>query len=108
VDVAGNAANGAGVDLATCEPRGEGFATLCTVWRDPDFDPGQPAYWYSRVLENPGCRWSQRQCVAAGVDCSRPETIGTGFEACCDAQHRPVVQERAWSSPIWYSPGRGE
>ena len=107
VDVAGDAGNGAGVDPATCEPRGEGFASLCAVWRDPEFDPGQPAYWYSRVLENPGCRWSQRQCVAAGVDCSRPQTIRKGFDACCDPQHRPVIQERAWSSPIWYSPAPG-
>lgn len=104
VDVAGDAENGAAVHLATCEPRGGGFASLCAVWRDPDFDPGQPAYWYSRVLENPGCRWSQRQCVAAGVDCARPESMRAGYEACCDVQHRPVIQERAWSSPIWYRP----
>ena len=107
VDVAGNADNGAGVDPATCEPQGEGFAALCAVWRDPDFDPRQPAYWYTRVLENPSCRWSQRQCVAAGVDCRRPQTIRAGYEACCDAEHRPVIQERAWSSPIWYSPAAG-
>jgi hypothetical protein len=56
------------------------------------------------VVENPTCRWSQRLCVAAGVDCAKPETIGEGFEGCCAPEHRPVIQERAWSSPVWYIP----
>jgi Protein of unknown function (DUF3604) len=104
VDVAGNARNGAAVDIQSCATTGTGFSQLCAVWSDEDFDPAQRAYYYSRVVENPSCRWSQRLCVAAGVDCSKPETIGEGFEGCCAAEHRPVIQERAWSSPVWYLP----
>ncbi|MEZ5501501.1 MAG: DUF3604 domain-containing protein [Halioglobus sp.] len=104
VDVAGNPANGASVDLKTCATSGSGFADLCTVWVDEAFNPNERAYYYSRVVENPTCRWSQRLCAAAGVDCARPETIGEGYEGCCSAEHRPVIQERAWSSPVWYSP----
>ena len=103
IDVAGGD-NGASVDLNTCEPRGEGAAQLCSVWRDENFNPLQSAFYYTRVVENPSCRWSQRQCVAAGVDCDRPDTIGEGYSGCCSAEHRPVIQERAWSSPIWYRP----
>jgi len=74
------------------------------VWTDADFQPGEQAYYYSRVLENPSCRWSQRICAAKGVDCARPETIGEGLQDCCATEHQKVIQERAWSSPIWYSP----
>jgi hypothetical protein len=104
LDVAGDAANGASVDLKTCATSGRGFAELCTVWVDKEFDPALRAYYYSRAVENPTCRWSQRMCAAAGVDCARPETVGEGYEGCCAAEHRPVIQERAWSSAIWYSP----
>lgn len=103
-DVAGDAQAQGTVDTTNCATAGTGHAKLCTVWNDPDFDPAQRAFYYSRVIENPSCRWSQRLCIAGGVDCSRPETIGEGFEGCCAAEHRPVVQERAWSSPVWYQP----
>jgi Protein of unknown function (DUF3604) len=104
IDVAGDADNGASVDLQTCVASGSGFADLCAVWVDEEFDPNQRAYYYSRAVENPTCRWSQRICAAAAVDCAVPETIGEGYEGCCDAEHRPIVQERAWTSPVWYSP----
>ncbi|MCA9573867.1 MAG: DUF3604 domain-containing protein [Myxococcales bacterium] len=103
-EVAGDANNGASVDLATCETSGTGFDALCTVWTDPDFDPAVTAYYYVRVVENPTCRWSTRLCNAAGVSCDDPGNVPTGYETCCRDTIQPVVQERAWSSPIWYLP----
>jgi hypothetical protein len=107
IDVAGSANNGASVDINSCQTSGPGYAELCTIWQDDAFDPSESAYYYSRVVENPTCRWSQRVCAANAVDCGNPETLGDGLEGCCDEQHRPVIQERAWSSPIWYKPVAG-
>jgi hypothetical protein len=96
--------NGAQVDTATCAQSGPGNDQLCGVWLDPEFDPNAPAAYYARILENPSCRWSQWACVDAGVVCDDPASIGPGFEPCCDAAHKPVIRERAWSSSIWYTP----
>jgi hypothetical protein len=125
-DVAGNANNGAAVDLASCAPTGPGFDTLCAAWKDPEFDPSQRAFYYARVLENPTCRWSQRVCNANGIDCSNlanvpaaftacccnadridcsiPANVPAAFATCCDAPVPQTLQERSWASPIWYRP----
>ncbi len=103
LDIAGGA-NGASVDIDTCEQSGAGYQKLCSVWQDKHFNPASQAFYYTRVLENPSCRWSQHICVAAKVSCDDPSTISPGLEGCCAADHRPAQQERAWSSPIWYTP----
>ncbi len=82
--------NGASVDVATCaRSDGTGTGELKAFWRDPSFDPSVDAAYYVRVLENPSCRWSTWDAVRAGTppNPGLPETL----------------QERAWSSPIWYS-----
>jgi hypothetical protein len=112
-DVAGDANNGADVDPATCAPRGAGAAELCAIWEDPGFDPDERAFYYARLLENPTCRWSTRLCKENGVDPFSPDCAtaasAADLENCCvqeadDPFFSPVVQERAWSSPIWYRP----
>jgi hypothetical protein len=124
-DVAGDAENGAGVNPDTCEPIGPGFTDLCTVWKDPDFDASELAFYYVRVLENPTCRWTTLQCQAVGVNpfsekCSEQAAtasaavrerggVGEVYGACCtdpasEPFYTPVIQERAWTSPIWFTP----
>ncbi|NQX88288.1 MAG: DUF3604 domain-containing protein [Halioglobus sp.] len=104
LDVVSSASPALSADSATCEAPAVGASELCVVWRDSQFDPNERSYYYSRVLEMPTCRWSQRICLERGVDCNIPETVGKGLEACCSDDHRRVIQERAWSSPIWYRP----
>jgi hypothetical protein len=106
-DVGGNPENGASVNVDTCEPDPGmgGFADLCTTWTDPSFDAARPALYYARVIENPVCRWTTWQCNADGIDCDKPETVTEGYEGCCDDERVPkTLQERAWTSPIWYTP----
>jgi len=103
IDVAGGD-NGAGVDPATCETQGTGSRSLCSVWTDPDFDPATPAFYYARVLENPTCRWSQYVCNAAGVTCDGSQEPPEALSGCCDGKVPPTIQERAWTSPVWYTP----
>ena len=96
-DVAGDPSNGASVDETTCVPQGPGADALCTVWTDPAFNPAQHAFYYVRVLENPTCRWSTYVCNRLPV-ADRPA-------ACSDPKTPKSIQERAWTSPIWYEPG---
>ncbi len=83
--------NGARVNIADCSITADkGAAELKTVWSDPEFNATQRAFYYVRVLENPTCRWSTWDALRAGVE-PRPDLHAT-------------IQERAWSSPIWYRP----
>ena len=68
-----------------------GDPELRVTWRDPDFDPARPAFYYVRVLEIPTPRWTAYDARFFGI-AERPEGI------------RMVSQERAYSSPIWYAP----
>jgi hypothetical protein len=103
-EVAGDPDNGATVDDTTCETSGAGFDSLCGLWTDPDFDPAEHAYYYARVVENPTCRWSAWECNSLGVDCSDPGSVPAEFANCCSPDFPRTIQERAWTSPIYYVP----
>jgi hypothetical protein len=67
-----------------------GAPELITVWADPDFDPAQPAAYYARVLEIPTPRWTTYEAERYGLT--------------LDPEIPTVTQERAYTSPIWYTP----
>ena len=83
---------GDSVDLATgLADNAIGAASLSTVWADPDFDADQAAFYYVRVLQIPTARHSLLDKLALAddsIDTRRPDTI----------------QERAYTSPVWYRP----
>ena len=95
--VAGDPDNEAGVDLSTGRRYGDGHEELCAVFRDPDFDPDEPAYYYLRAVENPSPRWSLIDCLRI-EESERPAVCGE------DSPIPKVIQEMAWSSPVWYRP----
>jgi hypothetical protein len=68
-----------------------GATELITVWKDPDFDPSLDAFYYLRVLEIPTPRWTAYDVKYFGLD-DVPDEIPM------------VTQERAYTSPIWYTP----
>jgi len=79
------------VDVSTATYTNDiGDTLLGAVWTDPDFDAATPAAYYVRVLEIPTPRWSTYDSVKNGLPI--PDGIAL------------TLQERAWSSPIWYTP----
>ena len=93
-DVAGDAETIGSLNTRTCEPLPSGYDQLCAVWQDPQFDPELNAVYYGRVVENPSCRWSTYDCLSLPAD-QQPL-------ACTNTTIPKTIQERAWTSPIWY------
>ena len=67
-----------------------GDPELATVWRDPDFNAGEQAFYYARVIEIPTPRWTTYDAQRYGVDLPKDAPVTT--------------QERGYTSPIWYTP----
>ncbi|UCH40981.1 MAG: DUF3604 domain-containing protein, partial [Gammaproteobacteria bacterium] len=67
-----------------------GASELATVWADPEFDPKQSAFYYARVIEIPTPRWVLYDKVRFGAEPAKGAKL--------------VGQERAYTSPIWYTP----
>ena len=69
-----------------------GSPELITVWEDPDFDPKKKAFYYARVIEIPTPRWTTYDAKVYGVKLPEGAPVS--------------IQERAYTSPIWYSPSK--
>jgi len=67
-----------------------GSPELIGVWKDPDFDPGKRAFYYARVIEIPTPRWTAYEALRFKID--------------MPAEVPMTTQERAYTSPIWYTP----
>ena len=67
-----------------------GDSYLTAFWEDPDFEPSQPAWYYVRVIEIPKPSWQAYDVARLGAEMPEGATM--------------VVQDRAYTSPIWYDP----
>ena len=78
----------ASVDLTNCAfEEDKGAQLLQAVWKDPDYDAGQRAFYYARVIQNPTCRWSTYDALRLAE--TPPDDLPS------------TSTEMAWSSPIW-------
>ncbi|MFD0910905.1 DUF3604 domain-containing protein [Ruegeria arenilitoris] len=68
-----------------------GASELITTWQDPDFDPNLSAFYYARVIEIPTPRWTAYEAKRFGIE--MPDYVPM------------ITTERAYTSPIWYTPG---
>ncbi len=81
------------VDLNTATYKNSiGATQLSATWQDPEFDPSKPAVYYARALEIPTPRWTT--ILAVKTHLPLPDN------------GRAILQERAWASPIWYTPAK--
>jgi hypothetical protein len=69
-----------------------GDPELIAVWKDPDFDPSFKAFYYARIIEIPTPRWTAYEAKRFGI--AMPKEVPM------------IVQERGYTSPIWYTPGK--
>jgi hypothetical protein len=67
-----------------------GASELAAIWTDPEFDPDESAFYYARVIEIPTPRWTTIDAFRFGIDIPEGAPVST--------------QERAYTSPIWYTP----
>lgn len=92
IDASGNAVTDAPYDVTSFPAAGG-----CKLWTDPSFDPSHRAVYYVRVVQVPTWRWSHHDCLDSPL--SAPVKCLPGGE------YNRTVQERAWTSPLWYVPG---
>ena len=125
VDILGNETQGLGVDMNRRCAAAPGHASLCTVWEDPMYRPGESAFYYAR-LRNTQLPVEHTPMPSGGVNpfrkvaqlklmplmCSRMKMATRAIFTVSavptetDPFYSPTIRERAWTSPIWLSTTR--